>query len=65
MHIGGDAAAALRRAALFGDGWIPMNHAVKQIPRDAARIAQLRDKLADPARSRSRWAFLAHLEAPD
>jgi probable F420-dependent oxidoreductase len=42
MHIGGDGAAALRRAALVGDGWIPMNHTVEQIPAAAARLAQLR-----------------------
>jgi len=44
MHIGGDGAAALRRAALVGDGWIPMNHAVEQIPAAAARIAAMRQQ---------------------
>jgi probable F420-dependent oxidoreductase len=44
MHIGGDGAAALRRAALVGDGWIPMNHTVEQIPEAAARLAQLRQQ---------------------
>jgi alkanesulfonate monooxygenase SsuD/methylene tetrahydromethanopterin reductase-like flavin-dependent oxidoreductase (luciferase family) len=44
MHIGGDGPAALRRAALVGDGWIPMNHAVAQIPGAAARIAALREQ---------------------
>jgi probable F420-dependent oxidoreductase len=43
LHIGGDGPAALRRAALVGDGWIPMNHALEQIPAAATRIAQLRD----------------------
>jgi probable F420-dependent oxidoreductase len=43
IHVGGDGAAALRRAALVGDGWIPMNHKVEQIPDSAARIAQLRE----------------------
>jgi probable F420-dependent oxidoreductase len=42
IHVGGDGAAALRRAALVGDGWIPMNHTVEQIPQSAARIATLR-----------------------
>ena len=32
IHIGGDGPAALRRAALLGDGWIPMNHTPEQIP---------------------------------
>ncbi len=44
MHIGGDGPAALRRAALVGDGWIPMNHTVEQIPAAAARIAALREQ---------------------
>jgi probable F420-dependent oxidoreductase len=42
MHIGGDGPAALRRAALVGDGWIPMNHTVEQIPEAAAHLAELR-----------------------
>jgi probable F420-dependent oxidoreductase len=44
IHIGGDGPAALRRAATVGDGWIPMNHSVDQIPADAARIAELREQ---------------------
>ena len=48
MHIGGDGAAALRRAATVGDGWIPMNHKVEQIPKSAARIAELRDEAGRP-----------------
>jgi probable F420-dependent oxidoreductase len=48
IHVGGDGAAALRRAALVGDGWIPMNHKVEQIPDSAARIAQLREKAGRP-----------------
>lgn len=42
LHIGGDGPAALRRAATVGDGWIPMNHALVDIPPAAARIAELR-----------------------
>jgi probable F420-dependent oxidoreductase len=48
MHIGGDGAAALRRAAFVGDGWIPMNHAVEQIPAAATRLAEMRDKAGRP-----------------
>ena len=40
--IGGDGPAALRRAATVGDGWIPMNHPLDQIPPAVARIAELR-----------------------
>jgi probable F420-dependent oxidoreductase len=42
LHIGGDGPAALRRAATVGDGWIPMNHTLEEIPTAAKRIAQLR-----------------------
>ncbi len=42
LHIGGDGPAALRRAALVGDGWIPMNHSIDQIPASARRIAEIR-----------------------
>lgn len=42
LHIGGDGPAAIRRAALVGDGWIPMNHSLEQIPEKAGRIAMLR-----------------------
>ncbi len=48
MHIGGDGAAALRRAALVGDGWIPMNHTVEQIPAAVTRLAELRDEAGRP-----------------
>jgi len=48
LHIGGDGPAALRRAATIGDGWIPMNHAVDDIPADAKRIAQLRHDAGRP-----------------
>jgi len=44
LHIGGDGPAALRRAATVGDGWIPMNHSLEQVPADAARIARLREE---------------------
>jgi alkanesulfonate monooxygenase SsuD/methylene tetrahydromethanopterin reductase-like flavin-dependent oxidoreductase (luciferase family) len=43
LHIGGDGPAALRRAALLGDGWIPMNHTIEQIPAATARMAGLRE----------------------
>ena len=42
LHIGGDGPAAIRRAATVGDGWIPMNHSLEEIPGDAKKIAQLR-----------------------
>ena len=44
LHIGGDGPAALRRAATVGDGWVPMNHTVDEIPAAAATIAELRDR---------------------
>jgi probable F420-dependent oxidoreductase len=39
IHVGGDSPAALRRVAARGDGWIPMNHTVDQIPASLERIA--------------------------
>jgi len=48
LHIGGDGPAALRRAALLGDGWIPMNHTVDQIPPKAVRMAELRQEAGRP-----------------
>jgi probable F420-dependent oxidoreductase len=32
LLIGGDGAAAKRRAALVGDAWLPMNHSLEQLP---------------------------------
>jgi probable F420-dependent oxidoreductase len=48
LHIGGDGAAALRRAATVGDGWIPMNHTLEQVTADARRIARLRADAGRP-----------------
>ncbi|MCU1487162.1 MAG: luciferase family protein, partial [Actinomycetia bacterium] len=44
LHIGGDGAAALRRAATVGAGWIPMNHALDDLPGSLARLAELREQ---------------------
>jgi probable F420-dependent oxidoreductase len=48
LHIGGDGPAALRRAARLGDGWIPMNHTLDQIPEAASRIGRLRRESGRP-----------------
>ncbi|MGH9301393.1 MAG: TIGR03619 family F420-dependent LLM class oxidoreductase, partial [Acidimicrobiales bacterium] len=42
VHIGGDGSAALRRAALLGDGWVPMNTPLEDIPAPIARLGELR-----------------------
>jgi len=42
--VGGDGPAALRRAAQLGDGWIPMNHTLEQIPAAVARLTELGDR---------------------
>ena len=49
--IGGDGPAALRRAATVGDGWIPMNHAVEQLPAAVERLAELRAAAGRPGRT--------------
>ena len=42
LLIGGDGAAAKRRAALVGDGWLPMNHTLEQLPGALAEINEKR-----------------------
>lgn len=41
IHVGGDGAAALRRAATIGVGWAPMNHSLEQLPASIARLTEL------------------------
>jgi probable F420-dependent oxidoreductase len=48
LHIGGDGAAALRRAATVGAGWMPMNHSIEDMP---ASIARIRELAADAGRT--------------
>jgi probable F420-dependent oxidoreductase len=43
LQIGGDGAAALRRAATVGTGWMPMNHSLEELPASVARLAELAD----------------------
>ncbi|HEY4634409.1 MAG TPA: LLM class F420-dependent oxidoreductase [Candidatus Limnocylindrales bacterium] len=43
LHIGGDGAAALRRAATVGAGWFPMNHALDDLPASIRRLHDLAD----------------------
>jgi probable F420-dependent oxidoreductase len=42
LHFGGDGPAALRRSALLGNGWIPLNHTIDEIPAAAAAMARKR-----------------------
>jgi probable F420-dependent oxidoreductase len=42
MHIGGDSGVAMRRAALLGDGWIPMHQTLDSLPPNLDRIRSLR-----------------------
>ncbi|WP_029433919.1 TIGR03619 family F420-dependent LLM class oxidoreductase [Blastococcus sp. URHD0036] len=44
LHIGGDGAAALRRAATVGTGWMPMNHTLADLPASLATLAELADR---------------------
>jgi probable F420-dependent oxidoreductase len=44
LHIGGDGAAALRRAATVGSGWMPMNHALDDLPKSLARLGDLAER---------------------
>lgn len=47
LLIGGDGVAAKRRAALVGDGWLPMNHTLEQLP---SALAEINAKRADAGR---------------
>jgi probable F420-dependent oxidoreductase len=47
LLIGGDGAAAKRRAALVGDAWLPMNHALEELP---AALAEINEKRAAAGR---------------
>ena len=51
LFIGGDGPAALRRAATVGDGWIPMNHPLDELPAAIERIARLRAAAGRPGRT--------------
>jgi probable F420-dependent oxidoreductase len=42
VSVGGDSPPALRRAALLGDGWLPMNTPLARLPDALATIAKLR-----------------------
>jgi alkanesulfonate monooxygenase SsuD/methylene tetrahydromethanopterin reductase-like flavin-dependent oxidoreductase (luciferase family) len=42
MCIGGDSMPANRRAALLGDGWIPMQQTLESLPGNVARINAMR-----------------------
>jgi probable F420-dependent oxidoreductase len=42
LSVGGDSTPALRRAAVLGDGWIPMNTRIEGLPAARARIEQMR-----------------------
>lgn len=43
VSVGGDAPPALRRAALLGDGWLPMNTPLAGIPAALSHIGMLRE----------------------
>jgi probable F420-dependent oxidoreductase len=51
LHIGGDGAAALRRAATVGDGWVPMNHTLDEIPAAVETLADLRERAGREGRT--------------
>jgi probable F420-dependent oxidoreductase len=48
LQIGGDGSAALRRAATVGQGWMPMNHTLRDL---APSLARLRDLAAHSGRT--------------
>jgi probable F420-dependent oxidoreductase len=44
IHVGGESAAALRRAARLGDGWVGMNHTLESVADVAERLRTLREE---------------------
>lgn len=42
LLIGGDGAAAKRRAARVGDAWLPMNHSLEQLPAALREVNEMR-----------------------
>jgi probable F420-dependent oxidoreductase len=44
LSVGGDSKPALRRAALFGDGWLPMNTPIGGVPAARAEIEAIRSE---------------------
>jgi alkanesulfonate monooxygenase SsuD/methylene tetrahydromethanopterin reductase-like flavin-dependent oxidoreductase (luciferase family) len=42
IHVGGDTKPAKRRAALRGDGWLPMNHSLDAMPAAIKEIDAMR-----------------------
>ena len=42
IHVGGDTRAAKRRAALRGDGWLPMNHSLEDLPASIKEVDAMR-----------------------
>jgi probable F420-dependent oxidoreductase len=63
ISVGGDSPPAMRRAALRGDGWLPMNTPLDRLPEALATIAKLR---ADAGRTNA-WTttFMAQVTGPD
>jgi probable F420-dependent oxidoreductase len=45
LQIGGDGAAAFRRAATVGAGWMPMNHKLEDLGSPLARIDEIRERI--------------------
>ncbi len=43
--VGGDSPAAMSRAARLGDGWLPMNHSLSELPGGIEHVAELRRRV--------------------
>lgn len=41
LHIGGDGPAAMRRAATWGTGWMPMNHRLEDLPASISKLRRM------------------------
>jgi probable F420-dependent oxidoreductase len=51
IHVGGDSPAALARVAATGDGWLPMNHTLADLPAALHHLAEVRATAGRPGRT--------------
>jgi probable F420-dependent oxidoreductase len=61
IYVGGDSPAALRRAAIKGDGWISSGATMDRLPEDIARLNAMRE---EAARDKQPFEIIANI-TPD
>jgi probable F420-dependent oxidoreductase len=64
IHVGGESAPALRRAARAGDGWVGMGHTPESVSAPVSRLRALRDEYGR-AHARFEVSVGGAVEGPD